>query len=71
MALKDADYRRWLKAAYQYYWGDGSDMSDHEWDHLGRQINPDDHDELRGTEYVPGQSLYWLPKASYPDWAKE
>lgn len=64
-------YQRWLKAAYQYYWGSGSDMSDHEWDNIGRSLNPEDYDELRGTRWVPGQSLFWLPKDKYPEWAKE
>ena len=65
-------YLRWLKAAYIYYYGYGEDtgMSDHEWDHLARQINPEDWDELKGTGYVPGQSLYWLPKDKYPDEVK-
>lgn len=65
-------YRRWLKAAYRYYWtGDDPGMSDAEWDCLGKSLNPDDYDELRGTQYVPGQSLFWLPKDKYPDWVKE
>jgi len=65
-------YRKWLKAAYQYYWGTGeSEMSDYEWDQIGRKINPEDFDELRGTKWVPGSSLFWLSKSKYPEWAKE
>ena len=67
------EYRKWLRAAYIYYWGTGEDpgMSDHAWDALGRRLNPDDWDELRGTNYEPGQSLFWLSKDKYPDWVKE
>lgn len=73
MSLSEKDYRRWLKAAYIYYYGYGEDsgMSDFEWDVLGRQINIEDHAELKGTNYKPGQSLFWLLMDEYPDWAKE
>lgn len=73
MSLSKAEYRRWLQAAYHYYWGflDEPLMSDSEWDSLGKRVVLDEHDELRGTSYVPGQSLFWLPKDKYPEWAKE
>lgn len=72
MSLNEKDYKRWLKAAYIYYFGYGEDsgMSDAEWDFLARQVVPDEHDELRGSGYEPGQSLYWLKKDKYPEWAK-
>jgi len=70
--ITEKEYKRWLKAAYTYYWGTGEDsgMSDAEWDFVGRQINPDDWDELRGTQYDPGQSLFWMKQEDYPAWAK-
>jgi len=73
MSLSKEQYKRWLKAAYVYYHGYGEDsgMSDFEWDFLGKQINPEEHEELRGTGYTAGQSLFWLSKNKYPDWAKE
>jgi len=65
-------YKKWLTSAYRYYWGTEEPlMSDYEWDSIGRQLDPEDWEELRGTEYVPGQSLFWLPKNKYPDWAKK
>lgn len=71
MTISNSEYKRWLKAAYDYYWGFGSDMSDYEWDAIGRKIDPEQHDELKGTGYVPGQSLFWLSKDKYPSWCKE
>lgn len=70
--MSEVEYRRWLKAAYIYYWGTGEDsgMSDYEWDSVGRKINPEDWDELRGTGYVPGQSLFWMKRSDYPEWCK-
>lgn len=67
------EYRRWLRAAYIYYHGFGEDsgMTDHAWDSVARRINPEDWDELRGTGYEAGQSLFWLKRNEYPDWAKE
>lgn len=68
------DYERWLKSSYTYYWGIGDSqptMSDHEWDTIAKKLNPEDYAELKGTGYVPGQSLFWLSKDKYPDWAKE
>lgn len=63
-------YQKWLTSAYRYYWSNENPlMSDAEWDHIGKQINPEDWDELRGTNYEPGQSLYWLSKNKYPEWA--
>lgn len=71
--VSEEEYRKWLKAAYIYYWGTGEDsgMTDYAWDSLGRRINPEEWDELRGTDYVPGQSLFWLSKDKYPSWVKE
>lgn len=71
MVVTEEIYRRWLKAAYAYYWGDGGTMHDSEWDHIASHIDPEQWDELRGTGYVPGESLYWMAQDQYPDWAKE
>lgn len=73
MKIEVETYRRWLKAAYLYYWEAGEDtgMSDAEWDYVGRQLIPDEWEELKGTQYVPGQSLFWLSKDKYPSWVKE
>jgi hypothetical protein len=71
MSISNEIYRRWLKSAYQYYWtSDVPIMSDTEWDYYARLLNPDEHDELKNTHYVPGQSLYWLPPHKYPEWCK-
>ena len=70
MSLSKSEYKQWLRAAYAYYWGEGSEMSDHTWDALAKRVVPEEHDELHGTQYIPGQSLFWLPEAKYPEWAK-
>lgn len=69
MSLSDKDYKRWLGAAYAYYHTDSSTMSDAEWDFLAKQVVPEEHLELKNTAYIPGQSLFWLKKADYPEWA--
>jgi hypothetical protein len=72
MSLTDKEYRLWLTSAYRYYYGTKeSEMTDYEWDIMGKRIIPEEHIELKGTNYEPGQSLFWLPKNKYPDWAKE
>lgn len=62
-------YKEWLQAAYDYYWGHGSDVPDGVWDFYARQwaAEADKYDELRGKGYEGG-SLFWLKKHEYPDW---
>lgn len=72
MKITDATYKKWLKSAYQYYWGSGNTlMTDAEWDHIAKSIIADDWSELKGTGYEAGQSLFWLKEDKYPSWAKE
>lgn len=67
--ISEQDYHRWLRAAYIYYYHpeDDSGMSDSEWDYIGRSLIPEEWPELKGTGYIPGQSLFWLKKEKYPE----
>jgi NAD-dependent DNA ligase len=60
----------WLTAAQKYYMSDDSEMSDREWDQLGRELfaNRQNFPEcliLNDPDYYAGGSLYWVKKELY------
>lgn len=64
---------RWLQAAHVYYLspGDDSGMSDHEWDHIGRELYAR-RKELPGCPVLndssyPGGSIYWVTYGLYEE----
>ena len=69
------DYLRWLRAAYHYYWGDGTTilMPDREWDLMARSFfenrakyPPDQYPVLHRKEFTGG-SIFWLRPHDYPE----
>ena len=68
-------YLLWLSSAKEYYWGYGENetMSDWQWDNIARELY-NMREDLPIKEYpvvhdsrFTGGSIFWLPKAEYPD----
>lgn len=60
----------WLNAAQEYYLGIESNMSDHEWDRVGRELFAIRSmfplcPILNDPNYYAGGSLYWVNKELY------
>lgn len=67
-------FERWLKQAYKYYIEFDNDMSDFEWDAIGRELkenwNSWDHPDKGVVKQDEMFSLYYLKSGDYPSWAK-
>jgi hypothetical protein len=72
-------FRVWITAAWRYYYGSGENtgMSDREWDNASRDLHAvrgllpeDEFAVLRDEQFEPGQSIFWLSRDKYPEYAK-
>lgn len=65
-------FNSWLKAAYQYYWGDNSPLSDGIWDQMGKHLKAEwetiKHPLKDHVEYDNMGSLHYIPKKVFEDY---